>query len=290
LGTSLFPYATAVALAATVVRAVDWGRVALGAVALALIHLGVNLWNDFWDERLGSDVRSHLPTAWSGGSRPTQRGLISPRRVLCASILLVVVGCGTGIYLVATGGGHGVFWTGMVGVALGLGYSVPPARLAWRGWGEFAVGLAFGPVVMFGAHWLVAGELTAAVLWVALGAGLMTALVLLVNEFPDRAADRQAGKRTAVVRLGSGRAARLAWALWALAYASIGVGVWSEALPVEALLVLLTVPLAVAVAVMIEEWRREEEPGGFAAGSALQVLLHATFVLGLGWAVATAVL
>ena len=49
LGTSLFPYATAVAMAATGVRSVDWGRVGIGGLALVLIHLGVNLWNDFWD-------------------------------------------------------------------------------------------------------------------------------------------------------------------------------------------------------------------------------------------------
>jgi len=290
LGASLFPYAAAVAVAGTGVRTVDWVRVAIGALALALIHLGVNLWNDYWDERLGADVRTHLATTWSGGSRPTQRGLITPGQALWGSILLVAAGCGVGIYLVVTGGGPAVFWMGVVGVALALGYSAPPARLAWRGCGEAAVALAFGPVLVFGACWLVTGELTAAALYVALGAGLMTALVLLVNELPDRAADRQAGKRTVVVRLGPGRAARLAWALWASAYASIGVGVWTEALPAEALLVLLTAPLAVATGLMIEEWRSEEEPGGLVAGSALQILLHAVFVLGLGWAVATGVL
>lgn len=289
LGASLFPYIAAVAMASTVVRSLDWGRVALGAVGLAFIHLGANLWNDYWDERLGADVRAHLPTPWSGGSRPTQRGLITPRQALLGSILLVVVGSGVGIYLDVTGRGHVVFWMGALGVALALAYSAPPARLAWRGWGEVAVGVAFGPAVMLGAHWLVAEELTAAVLWGALAAGLMTALVLLVNEFPDRAADRRVGKRTLVVRLGSGRAARLAWALWALAYAAVALGVWTEAFPLEALLVLVTAPLAVTAALMIEEWRHQERPGALVAASTLQVLLHAVFILGLGWAAAAGV-
>jgi len=179
--------------------------------------------------------------------------------------------------------------TAILGIALALGYSAPPARLAWRGWGEAAVGVAFGPAVIFGAHWLVAEALTAAALLGALAAGLMTALVLLVNEFPDRSADRRVGKRTLVVRLGPAGAARLAWALWALAYATVALGVWTEALPLEALLVLVTAPLAVTIALMIEEWRREERPGGLVAASTLQALLHAVFILGLGWAAAAGV-
>jgi len=286
LGTGLFPYAAAVAMASTRVRDVAWERVAVGAAALAFIHLGANLWNDYWDEGLGADARTHLPTTWSGGSRPTQRGLITRRQALRGSLLLVLLGSAAGIYLDVTSAGHVIFWLGLLGVALALGYSAPPARLAWRGWGEVAVGVAFGPVVMLGAHWLVAGEVTATVAWGGLGAGLMTALVLMVNEFPDRSADRRAGKRNLVVKLGPKRAARLAWVLWGLAYGAVGVGVWTGALALEALLVLVTAPLAVTVAMMIEEWRREERVGGLVWACGLQVLLHGTFVLGLGWAVA----
>ncbi len=282
LGASLFPYVSAVAMAGILVREMVWLRVALGAGALVLIHLGANLWNDFWDERLGADARTHPPTTWSGGSRPTQRGLITPRQAVWGSILLLAVGSGVGIYLDVTATGHVIFWLGAAGVALAVGYSAPPVRLSRRGWGEAAVAVAFGPVVMLGAHWLVAGELSAGVAWVSAGAGLMTALVLLVNEFPDRSADRRAGKRTLVVRLGSKGAARLAWVLWTAAYAAPALAVWTGALPTEALLVLLTLPLAVTAGVVIETWRAQEPSGKLAGVSALQVVLQAVYVVGLG--------
>lgn len=285
LGVSLFPYATAVAVAAGVVREVPWRRVWLGAVGLALIHLGANLWNDYWDERLGAD--RGLRTTWSGGSGVTRRGLLTAGQVLRGALLLVAAGSAVGIYLDVVSRGHVIFWLGLVGVALALGYSAPPVKLAWRGWGESAVGLAFGPVVMCGAHWVVAGRWASGLGWSAVAAGLMTALVLLVNEFPDREADRRAGKRTLVVRLSPAGAARLAWVLWAAAYGSVAMGVWTEALPVEALLVLVTVPIAVAAAVMLEEGRLGGRPKALETASALQVLLQGLFLVGLGWAVLT---
>ena len=48
------------------------------------------------------------------------------------------------------------------------------------------------------------------------------AMILVIN-FPDAAGDRQAGKRTLVLRLGGPRAARLHVALLALAAFVVGV-------------------------------------------------------------------
>jgi 1,4-dihydroxy-2-naphthoate octaprenyltransferase len=287
LGASLFPYAAAVAIASTEVRELPWGRVVVGGLALALLHLGANLWNDFWDERLGADVRTHQPTVWSGGSRPATRGLISPGQALGGSLLLLLSASVPGLYLNWTSHGHVILWLGLLGLALALAYSAPPVRLAWRGWGEVVVGVAFGPALMAGAHWLVAQSLSPAIGWAGVAVGLQTALVLLVNEFPDRAADRQAGKHTLVVRLGPRAAGHLALLLWALAYGSVGVGVWTRALPGRALTVWVTAPLAGAIALMLRDWERAEPREGRALPSTLQVLLHALFTLGLGWAVKT---
>jgi 1,4-dihydroxy-2-naphthoate octaprenyltransferase len=287
LGASLFPYAAAVAIASREVHEFPWGRVVLGGLAVALLHLGANLWNDYWDERSGADVHTHQPTVWSGGSRATVRGLIRPGQALWGSVLLLVWASVLGLYLDFTSWGHVIFWLGVLGLGLGLAYSAPPAKLAWRGWGEVVVGLAFGPALMAGASWLVAQRLSPAIGWGGLAVGLQTALVLLVNEFPDRASDRQAGKRTVVVRLGPRAAGHLAVLLWVLAYGSVGVGVWTGALPAKALVVWVTAPLAGAIVLMLQGWQRAEPREGRSLPSTLQVLVHALFTLGLTWAAGT---
>ena len=298
LGASLFPYAAAVAIAhrqgaggafgLSGETQPPWGRIAVGAAALALLHLGANLWNDYWDERLGADVHTHQPTVWSGGSRPTVRGPISPGQALGGSLLLLLLGSVLGLYLDFSSSGHVIFWLGVLGLGLALAYSAPPARLAWRGWGELAVGVAFGPALMAGASWLIARSFSAAIGWAGLAVGLQTALVLLVNEFPDRASDRRAGKQTLVVKLGPRRATWLAVVLWALAYGSVGAGVWTGAFPAKAFVVGATAPLAGAIALMLRGWQQAEPPQGRALPSTLQVLLAALFTLGLAWACGTA--
>jgi 1,4-dihydroxy-2-naphthoate octaprenyltransferase len=150
------------------------------------------------------------------------------------------------------------------------------------------VGLAFGPALMAGAHWLIARGLSAAIGWAGAAVGMQTVLVLLVNEFPDRASDRRVGKRNLAVRLGPRAAGRLAVLLWVLAYGSVGAGVWTRALPVKALVVWVTAPLAGAIALMLQGWQQAESRQGRALPSTLQVLLAALFTLGLAWACGTA--
>jgi 1,4-dihydroxy-2-naphthoate octaprenyltransferase len=65
---------------------------------------------------------------------------------------------------------------------------------------------------------LFGGAPTAEVLTAAASLGLLIANILLINEVPDERADRSAGKRTLVVRLGRARATQLFGSLFVVAF------------------------------------------------------------------------
>jgi 1,4-dihydroxy-2-naphthoate octaprenyltransferase len=113
----------------------------------------------------------------------------------------------------------GVVWLGLAGVFLAVSYHAPPLRLAYRGLGEVAVAIAYGPLVTCGTFLVQRHEVTAEVVALSLPLGLLIGAFLWINEFPDYRADAGAGKRTLVVRLGRRRASRAFAAIVAVAYA-----------------------------------------------------------------------
>jgi 1,4-dihydroxy-2-naphthoate octaprenyltransferase len=98
---------------------------------------------------------------------------------------------------------------------LGYLYQGPPFRLGYRGLGEPLCWLAFGPCATAAALLALApAEPAATVPWadaVVLGGGpaLATTLVLFCSHFHQVEDDAAHGKRSPVVRLGTGAAARL---------------------------------------------------------------------------------
>ncbi len=191
------------------------------ALALALLaHAGVNVLNDYYDHLNGTDARNRDRLyPYTGGSRFIQNGVLTPRQTLAYGLLLfaaVVVG---GLTLIGRTG-PGLFWIGLVGLALGWAYSAPPLKLNSRGLGELCVLTGFLLVVV-GADYVQRGAF-AALPWLAgLPYALLTTNILYINQFPDRRADLAAGKRHWVARLEPQRAA--------LGYAAILLlaGAWS---------------------------------------------------------------
>jgi 1,4-dihydroxy-2-naphthoate octaprenyltransferase len=82
------------------------------------------------------------------------------------------------------------------------------------------------------------------VIWLSVPPGILTALLLLLNEFPDVEADRQGGRRHLVIVLGRRRAALVYTVALAVNYFILLLGVVSGAFPTTVLLTLLTLPLA----------------------------------------------
>ena len=65
-----------------------------------------------------------------------------------------------------------------------------------RGLGELAVFAGFGPIMTLGAYFVQAREYAWEPFLISIPVGILIALVLYVNEVPDRPGDAAAGKRT----------------------------------------------------------------------------------------------
>lgn len=74
--------------------------------------------------------------------------------------------------------------------------------------------------------------------------GILIALVLYINEFPDYDADKLVHKQTIIVILGKEKAIKLFHALLGLVYVYILVCITLNIFPLFTLIILLTLPLA----------------------------------------------
>jgi len=244
LTASVLPVLAATAAAWSLDGAVNALHAALAAVGIAFVHLAANLSNDYFDHVSGNDEVNRLPTAFSGGSRVIQEGVLPPRAILRAAVLCSALGCACGVWLWLHTPGHVLLGIGLVGVAIAWLYVGPPVRFAHRGFGELATILAFGVLPAMGTEWALRGAITPEGSWLGLPAGLLVALILVINEFPDLEADAAVGKRTLVVRLGLRRAVWLYAGLLLAVYGSVAVGVAAGWMPWPALAVGVVAPLS----------------------------------------------
>ena len=240
---------TGAALGAGVFHA---GAALAALVGALLIQIGTNFANDYYDALHGADTDSRV-----GFRRVTSGGLIHGRTVYRAMWLAfagaVLIGC----YLVWLGGWP-IVAVGLVSIAAGIAYTGGPAY-GYKGLGDPFVFVFFGLVAVNGTFYVQAaaplsplplGIPEGALSWHALLASLpaagLTTCMLVINNIRDADGDREAGKRTLVVRLGR-PAARLEFlGLLALAYGgpvamAVRYGGWATVLP------LLTLPLAAAI-------------------------------------------
>ncbi|MBI5145123.1 MAG: 1,4-dihydroxy-2-naphthoate octaprenyltransferase [Candidatus Omnitrophica bacterium] len=221
-----------------------WMRFWLAMLGALLIHIGTNLANDYFDHLWGCDEINPNPTPFSGGSRVIQKRLIAPKKILCASLVTFILGSVIGLYLNYLSGKNVILMLGVIGVFLGFFYSAKPLRIGYGSFGELAVGLGFGPLMVIGAYYVQAQSLSFKISLISIPVGLLIALVLFINEFPDYASDKAVGKRTLVVILGKKRAVILYHSLLAATYLVIISLVIFKFLPFLCLIALFSLPLA----------------------------------------------
>jgi 1,4-dihydroxy-2-naphthoate octaprenyltransferase len=247
LSATLVPVLTGIAIAIKD-GAFDPLAALVTVVGAAAVHLGLNVTNDIFDTLQGADEANVTPTQYSGGSRVLQYGLVSLRGMAllasgCYALTVLV-----GLFLLATRGSLALLVIGVLGIIISVGYTAPPLKLVYRGLGELAVALGFGPLMLLGAYTVqTRGTLSPEALVASLPIGILVALILYVNEIPDRRADAHAGKRTLPVRWPARRVITAYAVAIVATYGILVAGVMGGLLPLSALLALITIPLAVRV-------------------------------------------
>lgn len=210
------------ASAAAAHGAVAWGWLGLTVLGIFFIEVAKNASGEVFDFDSGADtgVAEKDRSPFSGGKRVLVDGLLSRRQTWWVAAVTYVLGALVGITIAATREPR-VLWLGLAGIACAWFYQAPPLKLSYRGFGELAVAACYGPLIAAGTYLVQRGELDAEVVLPAVPLGMAIAAFLYINEFPDYAADRAAGKRTLVVRLGRRRAAVVFAALVAATFAAV---------------------------------------------------------------------
>lgn len=160
------------------------------------IQIGTNFANDYFDFFKGADTIER-----KGPIRIIQAGLVSPKAMKIAMVLIFSLSVICGSYLVWQGG----FWIGVllaVSIFLGVLYTYGPLSLAYLGLGDLFVFVFFGPVAVCGTYYLQTHVISIEALIAGIGPGALSTAILVINNLRDIEEDRPAGKKTLAVRFG----------------------------------------------------------------------------------------
>lgn len=211
-------------------RTWPWLAMALVLVAGLAAHISVNAFNEVTDFQNGLDATTQR-TPFSGGSGvlPAHPQLLpAVQRLAWGSLGVVVV---VGAVLVAWRGWP-LLLLGALGLVLVLSYSRHAVRSPWGS--LVAPGLAFGPVMVVGAHLALGADLNGSVVLASLLPFFGVNNLLLLNQLPDVEADRRVGRRNWPIVFGTRASVRLYGAMLLLMVACVLVGVFSGLWPLSA--------------------------------------------------------
>jgi 1,4-dihydroxy-2-naphthoate octaprenyltransferase len=245
LAASAAPILVGSVLGFTAAGTFNMGLFILALLAIMAIHAGANVTNDYFDHLSRNDWVNENPTPFSGGRRFIQQGLLSPRATLLAGLGYLTLGCGVGLVIVALTRSAFVLGLGLAGALGGYFYTAGPVRLGYRGVGEIIIGILFGVLPVYGAYYLQTRTIDALPLLPSLIVAILIFLVILINEFPDLAADRHVRKRTLVAWLGVPRSAWIYRITLGISYVLATLMLAQQATFYAGLFYLLTLPLAI---------------------------------------------
>lgn len=190
----------------------------LGYCWLFLLEAATVFSNDYFDFQTDKQNRHFGP--FNGGSRVLVEDELRPPELKKAALLAFSLSLFTAAGLLFSLSGPLVVPALLIlGFSiLAGGYTVPPLRLSYRGFGEVDVAFTHSFAVIFAGYIFQGGQAGDPFPWL-LGVPVFLSILpsIILAGIPDYEADREAGKKTLAVRFGQKGAAKLAAAFTVLA-------------------------------------------------------------------------
>ncbi len=161
-----------------------------------LIQIATNYANDYFDFKKGADNSER-----KGPARAVASGLVSPRNMLIATVLVLILAFLVGINLV-TYGGLSLLIVGLLSLAFAVLYTGGPYPLAYLGLGDVFVLIFFGWVAVMFTYMVQAGVHSFDAFLLGTTVGLLSVNLLVINNYRDYDSDRKARKWTTIARFG----------------------------------------------------------------------------------------
>lgn len=187
-----------------------------------LLQLLSNLANDLGDYVKGTDRTGERV----GPTRSVQSGLITPLQMKIGIGITALITMVSGLVLLLR-----LFHTiGFVAIVVflivgffslfaALFYTLGSRPYGYIGLGDFFAFLFFGPIAVIGTYYLQAQLIDLRSVYPSIGMGLLSTMILNVNNMRDIENDAKSGKRTIAVRLGLAHAKVYHTVLMLLMYA-----------------------------------------------------------------------
>lgn len=278
LTASVLPVVIGAVLAATIDGPVDWPLFPLIVACSLLFHIGTNMVSDYFDYSRGVDRDETF-----GSSRVLIEGLLTPKQLLAAGIILFAVGFSLGLLLVAVRGWP-IFILGVIGLLGGWFYTGGPVAYKYVALGDILVFVLMGPLMVIGSFLALTGGFSMTVLYASLPVGCLVAAILHANNLRDITHDARANIKTMAMVLGLPVAKAIYMGLVAGAYLVVLIMVLGKLVTPLALAVLITLPLAVrnvkAVLASVPG-----KPESIAMGDVMTAQLHLAFCALFGIAI-----
>ena len=189
------------------------GWLAVTILGVFCVEVAKNASGELVDFDSGTDqaIKPENRSPFSGGKRVLVDSLLTRKQTWNIAVTFFLAAILIGLTIVGLRDIR-VIYFGSIGMALAWYYHGGTLKLAYRGLGELAVAIAYGPLVVCGTYLVQTGYSSAPLIHASMALGLLVSAFLWINEFPDYSADKSAGKNNLVVRLGY-EAAALAYVM-----------------------------------------------------------------------------
>ena len=201
-----------------------------------------NLINDYYDFKRGADKKGR-----AGFSRALAEGTMTERQMLAACVICATCCVLMGLYLVYVGG-LPILVIGASALLFAWLYTATSHSLSYLGIADIFVFLYYGVIAAVGTAYLLTDSYLPQTLHSGAVSGLISMLVLMINNLRDRDSDREAGKKTLPVRFGkfAAESLMLLWIVMMPVFAWLAYGLsWAMLIIIPALLLWIKVKKAV---------------------------------------------